>query len=70
MTEESRFRVFENRMLRRVFGPRRNEVTEKCRKLHNEELNNLYSSPKTVRIIKSRKMRWVGHVKRMGKRRG
>ena len=70
MTEESRFRVFENRMLRRVFGPRRNEVTEKCRKLHNEELNNLYCSPNTVRVIKSRRMRWTGHVTRMGVRRG
>jgi hypothetical protein len=59
--------VFENRVLRRVFGPTRNEVTVEWRKLHNEELNDLYCSPKIFRIKKSRKMRWAGHVVRMGR---
>jgi hypothetical protein len=58
--------VFENRVLRRLFGPKRDEVTGDWRKLHNEELHNLYSSPNVIRIIKSRKMRWAGHVVRMG----
>jgi len=62
--------VFENRVLRRIFGPKRDEVTGEWRKLHNEELNNLYSSPNIVRVIKSRRMRWAGHVARMGKERG
>jgi len=62
--------VFENRVLRRIFGPKRDEVTGEWRKLHNEELNNLYSSPNIVRVIKSRRMRWVGHVARMGEGRG
>jgi hypothetical protein len=57
--------VFENRVLRRIFGPKRDEVTEEWRKLHNEELNDLYSSPSIIRIIKSRRMRWAGHVARM-----
>ena len=57
-------------MLRSIFGPRRDEVTGRWRKLYNEELNDLYSSPNTVRVIKSRKMRWAGHVARMGERRG
>jgi hypothetical protein len=57
--------VFENRVLRRIFGPKRNEVTGEWRKLHNEELHNLYSSPDIVRQIKSRRM-WAGHVARMG----
>jgi hypothetical protein len=56
--------VFENRALRRIFGPKRDEVTGDLRKLHNEELHNLYSSPN---IIKSRRMRWIGHVARMGR---
>jgi len=60
--------MFENRMLRTVFGPKRDEVTGEWRKLHNEDLNDLYSSPNTVRLIKSRRMRWVGHLSRMGRR--
>ena len=63
--EKRRLRVFENKVLRRIFGPRRDEVTEEWRKLHNEELNDLYCSPNIVRVVKSRKMRWVGHVARM-----
>jgi PAS domain-containing protein len=63
---EHRQRVFENRMLRRIFGPRREEVMGDWRKLHNEELHNLHSLPNTVRMIKSRRMRWAGHVARMG----
>jgi hypothetical protein len=57
--------VFENRVLRRIFGPKRDEVTGEWRKLHNEELRDLYSSPSIIRIIKSRRMRWAGHVARM-----
>jgi hypothetical protein len=57
--------VFGNRVLRRIFGPRRDEETEGCRKLHNEELHNLYSSRSIIRMIKSRRMRWAGHVARM-----
>jgi hypothetical protein len=59
--------VFENRVLRRIFGPKRDEVTGECRKLYNEELRDLYSSPSITRIIKSRRMRWAGHVARMGR---
>jgi hypothetical protein len=62
-------RVFENRLLRRIFGPKRDEVTGEWRELHNEELNDLYCSPNIVRVIKSRRMRWDGHVARMGERR-
>jgi len=58
--------VFENRVLRRIFGPKWDEVTGKWRKLHNEMFNDLYSSPNTVRVIKSRRMRWAGHLARMG----
>jgi len=58
--------VFENRVLRKVFGPKRDEMTGEWRKLHNEELNKLYSSPNIVRVTKSRRMRWAGHVARMG----
>ena len=66
LREERKLRVFENMVLRRIFGPRRDEVTVEQRRLHNEELNDLYSSPNIVRIIKSRRMRWAGHVVRMG----
>jgi hypothetical protein len=59
-------RVFENRVLRRIFGPKRDEVTGGWRKLHNEELHNLYSSPSIIKMIKSRRMRWAGHVAPMG----
>jgi hypothetical protein len=59
--EEHRLRVFENRVLRRIFGPRRDEVTGGWRKLHNEELRDSYSSPSIIRMIKSRWMRWVGN---------
>ena len=66
LREERRLRVFENRMLRRVFGPKRDKVTGEWRKLHNEELSDLYSLPNIVRVVKSRRMRWAGHVARMG----
>ena len=62
--------MFENRVLRRIFGPKRDGVTGEWRKLHNEELNDLYSSPNIVRVIKWRRMRWAGHVARMEKGRG
>ena len=70
LREERRLRVFENRVLRRVFGPKRDEVTGEWRKLHNEELSDLYSLPDIVRVVKSRRMRWAGHVARMGEGRG
>jgi hypothetical protein len=66
LTEEHRLRVFEDRVLRRTFGPKRDEVMGEWRKLHNEELHNLYSSPDIIRQIKSRRMRWAGHVADMG----
>ena len=62
--------MFENRVLRRVFERKRDEETGEWRKLHNEELNDLYSLPNIVRVIKSRRMRWAGHVSRMGEDRG
>ena len=70
LREERRLRVFENRMLRRIFGPKRDEVTGEWGKLHNEELNDLYSSPNIVRVVNSRRMRWAGNVARMGEERG
>ena len=70
LREERRLRVFENRVLRRVFVPKRDEVTGEWRKLHNEELNDLYSLPSIVRVVKLRRMRWAGHVARMGEDRG
>jgi hypothetical protein len=70
LREERRLRVFENRVLRRVFGPKRDEVTGVWRKLRNEELNDLYSLSNIVRVFKSRRMRWAGHVVRVGEERG
>jgi hypothetical protein len=67
LREEHRLRVFENRVLWRIFGPKRDEVTEGWRKLHNEELYGLYSSPSIVRVIEARRMRWAGHVALMGR---
>jgi hypothetical protein len=68
LREEHRLRVFENRVLRRILGPKRDELTGEWRKLHKEELRDLYSSPSIIRIIKSRRMRWAGHVARMGEK--
>jgi len=70
LREERKLRVFENMVFRRIFGPRREEMTGKWRRLHNEELNDLYSSPNFVRVMQSRRMRWAGHVARMGEERG
>ena len=70
LRKERRLKVYENRVLRRVFGPKRDEVTGEWRKLHNEELSDLYSLPNIVRVVKSRRMRWAGHVARMGEGRG
>jgi hypothetical protein len=67
--EEHRLRVFENRVLRKIFGPKREEDGS-WKKLHNDELHRLYSSPNIVRVIKSRRMRWAGHVARMGEGKG
>jgi hypothetical protein len=69
LTEECRLRVFENCMLRRIFGPKRDKVTGEWRRLHNEELHYLYSSPNIIWVIKSRRIRWAGHVASMGDRR-
>jgi len=66
LREENKLRVFENMVLRRIFGPRREKVTGEWRRLHNEELNDLYSSPNIVRVIKSRRMKWAWLVARMG----
>jgi len=68
--EERNLRVFENMAFRIIFGPRREEVTGEWRRLHNEELNDLYCSPNIVRVIKWRRMRWAGHVARIGEERG
>ena len=70
LKEERRLRVFENVVLRRIFGPKRDEVKTEWRKLHNEELDDLYSSPNIVWVIKSRRIRWAGHVVQMGEKRG
>jgi len=70
LREERRLRVFKNRVLRGIFVPKRDEVTGEWRKLHNEQLNDLFSSPNTVRVIKSRRMRWAGHVAHMREGRG
>jgi hypothetical protein len=70
LREERRLRLFENKVLRSIFGPRRDEVTGDRRRLHNEEINVLYRSPNIVRVIKSRRMRWAGHVARMGEETG
>jgi len=69
LKEERKLRVFENLVLRRIFGPRTDEVTEEWRRLHNEQLNDLYSSPNIVQVIKSRRMKWAGHVACMGEER-
>jgi len=66
LREERKLRVFENMVLRRIFGPRRDKVTWEWRRLLNEELNDLYCSPNIVLVIKSRRMRWTGYVARMG----
>jgi hypothetical protein len=68
LREEYRLRVFENRVVKRIFGMKRNEVTGEWRKLHDEELHNLYSSPNIIRMIKSIRVRWAGHVARIGRR--
>jgi hypothetical protein len=68
LREEHRLRLFKNKVLRRIFGRKRDEMTGGWRKLHNEELRDLYSLPSIIRIIKSRRMRWAGHVARMGER--
>jgi hypothetical protein len=70
VSEEHRLKVFENRVLRGIFGPKRDEVTGEWRRLHDEELNDLYLSPTIIRVITSRRMRWAGHVARMGEGRG
>jgi len=70
LREERKLRVFENMVLRRIFGPTRDEITGEWRRLHNEELNDLYCSHNIVRVIKPRRMRWAGHVARMGEERG
>jgi hypothetical protein len=70
LREECRLRVFESKVLRSIFGPKRDEVTGEWRRLHNKEFYALYSSPNIIRVIKSRRLRWVGHVARMGERTG
>jgi hypothetical protein len=69
ISEEHRLRVFENKVLRKIFGPKWDEVTGEWRKLHNEELRDLYSSPSIIRTIKSRRVKWAGHVARTGEKR-
>ena len=70
LREDRRLRVFDNRVLRGILGPKRDEITGEWRKLYNEELNDLYCSPNVVQVINSRRMRWAGHVARIGVRRG
>jgi len=70
LREEHRLMVFENRVLGKIFGPKRDEIKREWRKVHKERLNDLYSSPDSVRVKKSRRMRWAEHVARMGERRG
>jgi hypothetical protein len=70
LREEQRLRVFKNRVLRRIFRPKRDEATGDWRRLHNEELNDLYSSPNIIQVINLRRLRWAGHVARMGEERG
>jgi len=70
LREERRLGLFENRVLRRIFGPKRNKVTREWRKLHSGDLDDLYCSPNIFQVIKSRRMRWAGHVARMGEGRG
>jgi hypothetical protein len=67
LREEFRLRVFENRVLRRIFGPKRDEITREWRRLHNKELYAVYSSPDIIRVIKSRRLRWAGYVAQMGR---
>ena len=68
MREEHKLKVFENRELRKIFGPKKDEVGEEWRKMHNELINDLYSSPNNIRVIKSKTVRWAGHVARMEKK--
>jgi hypothetical protein len=68
LREERRLRVLENRVMKKKFGPKRDEITGEWRRLHNEELHHLYCSPNIVRVIKLRKMRWAGHVALWGRR--
>jgi len=70
LRKERKLRVCENMVLRKIFGPRRDDVTGDWRRLHKEEIKDLYTSPNIVRVIKSRRMRWAGHVSRMGEERG
>jgi hypothetical protein len=70
LREECTLRVLKNRVLRKIFGPKRDEVTGEWRKIHNEKVNDLYPSPNIFRVIKSIRMRWAGHIVRMGERRG